>query len=38
MYFLSTTRINADNLLKTRIYHDTYQNGLDMYTDASYAP
>lgn len=37
VYFLSTTRINADNLLKTRIYHDTYQNGLDMYTDASYS-
>ena len=37
LYFLSNTRINANNLIKTRIYHDTYKNGLDMYTDASYS-
>lgn len=36
LYFLSSTRMGANNLLKTRIYHDTYKNGLDMYTDASY--
>lgn len=36
IYFLSTTRIGSDNVLKTRLYYDTYKNGLDMYDDASY--
>jgi iron complex outermembrane receptor protein len=36
VYFLSTTRIGADNVLKTRLYHDTYENGLDIYGDATY--
>jgi iron complex outermembrane receptor protein len=36
LYFLSTTRLNGSNVLKTRLYHDTYKNGLDMYKDASY--
>ena len=36
LYFLSSTRLGSDNLLKTRIYHDTYKNGLDIYTDAGY--
>ena len=36
LYFLSTTRLNSSNVLKTRLYHDTYKNGLDMYKDASY--
>lgn len=36
VYFLSTTRIGSNNVLKTRLYHDTYKNGLDMYRDASY--
>lgn len=36
LYFLSTTRIGNDNVLKTRLYHDTYKNGLDIYKDASY--
>lgn len=36
VYFLSTTRIGADNVLKTRLYHDSYKNGLDIYGDASY--
>lgn len=36
IYFLSTTRIGSDNVLKTRLYHDTYKNGLDMYKDGSY--
>ena len=37
LYFLSTTRLNGNNVLKTRLYHDTYENGLDMYKNASYA-
>ncbi len=37
LYLLSTTRIGNDNQLKVRLYHDTYKNGLDMYTDATYA-
>ena len=37
VYFLSTTRIGASNVLKTRLYHDTYKNGLDIYNDATYA-
>ena len=36
LYFLSTTRVNSNNVLKTRLYHDTYKNGLDMYQNASY--
>jgi len=36
IYFLSSTRIGENNVLKTRLYHDSYKNGLDMYTDASY--
>ena len=36
LYFLSTTRLNSNNLIKTRLYHDSYKNGLDIYTDASY--
>ncbi|ASI67856.1 TonB-dependent receptor [Diaphorobacter nitroreducens] len=36
VYFLSTTRIGSNNVLKTRLYHDTYKNGLDMYRDAGY--
>ncbi|WP_034387374.1 TonB-dependent receptor plug domain-containing protein [Comamonas composti] len=37
VYLLSNTRIGENNLLKARIYHDSYKNGLDMYTDASYS-
>ena len=37
IYFLSSTRIGTNNVLKTRLYHDTYENGLDIYSDASYA-
>lgn len=36
LYFLSSTRIGLNNLLKTRLYHDTYKNGLDIYTSSSY--
>lgn len=36
LYFLSTTRIGEHNLLKTKLFHDTYKNGLDMYTDGRY--
>lgn len=36
IYFLSSTRIGENNVLKTRLYHDSYKNGLDMYTNASY--
>lgn len=37
VYFVSSTRLNADNALRVRLYHDTYKNGLDMYTDATYS-
>ncbi|AVP57567.1 TonB-dependent receptor plug domain-containing protein [Pulveribacter suum] len=37
LYFLSTTRIGPDNVLKTRLYHDSYENGLDIYSDAAYS-
>ncbi|MDO5087794.1 MAG: TonB-dependent receptor [Comamonadaceae bacterium] len=36
LYFLGATRIGSNNLLKARLYRDTYRNGLDIYTDASY--
>ena len=36
LYFLSSTRIGSDSVLKARLYHDTYKNGLDMYKDASF--
>ncbi|MFC4621392.1 TonB-dependent receptor plug domain-containing protein [Comamonas nitrativorans] len=36
IYFLSSTRIGTNNVLKTRLYHDSYKNGLDMYTNAGY--
>ncbi len=37
LYFLSTTDIGVNNTVKFRLYEDKYSNGLDMYTDASYA-
>lgn len=37
LYFISSTRLGADNMLKTRLYHDTYSNRIDAYQDASYA-
>lgn len=37
VYVLTSTRLDAGNVLKTRLYHDTYKNGLDMYRNASYA-
>ncbi len=37
VYFLSNTAIGLNNSIKTRIYYDTYKNGLDMYTSSAYA-
>jgi iron complex outermembrane receptor protein len=36
LYFLSTTRIGSDNVLKTRLYRDTYENGMESFKDANY--
>lgn len=37
LYFLSSTELSDALTLKTRLYADKYQNGLDMFTDASYS-
>lgn len=37
VYFLSSTRLGQNNVLKTRVYHDTYKNKIDAFTDARYA-
>ena len=36
LYFISSTRLNQNNVLKARVFHDTYKNKLDAFTDASY--
>ena len=37
LYFLSRTQLGAHNLLSARLWYDRYENGLDMYTNASYS-
>ena len=37
LYFISSTRLNQNNVLKARVFHDTYKNKLDAFTDASYS-
>ncbi len=37
LYFISSTRLGSDNVLKARVFHDTYKNKLDAFTDGSYA-
>lgn len=37
LYFISSTELSDALTLKTRLYADKYQNGLDMFTDASYS-
>ena len=36
LYFISSTRLGANNVLKARVFHDTYKNKLDAFTDGSY--
>ncbi|WP_432786678.1 Colicin I receptor [Oligella sp. MSHR50489EDL] len=36
VYFISNTALGSDHDLRFRVYRDTYENGLDMYTDATY--
>jgi len=37
IYFLSNIELGADSYVKVRAYHDTYQNTLHTYTDATYS-
>ncbi|WP_235605153.1 MULTISPECIES: TonB-dependent siderophore receptor [unclassified Rhodanobacter] len=37
LYFISNTQLGADHALKFRLYGDKYSNGLDAYTDGTYA-
>lgn len=37
LYFISRTRLGEHNVLKARVFHDTYKNKLDAFTDASYS-
>lgn len=37
LYFISNTRINENNMLKARVYHDTYKNSILAFSDASYS-
>lgn len=36
VYFISNTAIGADHDLRFRVYRDEYENGLNMYDDASF--
>ncbi|MDD2701008.1 MAG: TonB-dependent receptor [Sideroxydans sp.] len=36
LYFVSRTGLGTDEVLKTRIYWDKFDNGLDIYADATY--
>ncbi|HEL3782855.1 TPA: TonB-dependent receptor [Stenotrophomonas maltophilia] len=36
LYFIGNTRLGEHTTLRTRVYRDTYGNGLDAYTDGSY--
>ena len=36
LYFISSTDLGQDLTLKTRLYHDTYENLLEAYTNDSY--
>lgn len=36
LYFIGNTRLGEYTTLRTRVYRDTYGNGLDAYTDGSY--
>lgn len=37
LYFVGNTRLGRHATLRTRVYRDTYGNGLEAYTDGSYA-
>ncbi|WP_298211292.1 TonB-dependent receptor [Acidovorax sp.] len=37
LYFISSTRLGQNNVLKARVFHDTYKNKLDAFTDGTYA-
>ena len=37
LYFISSTRIGQNNVLKARVYHDTYKNKILAYSNASYS-
>lgn len=36
LYFIGNTQLGQHTTLRTRLYRDTYGNGLDAYTDGSY--
>ena len=36
LYFIGKTRLGQNNLLKARVFRDTYKNKLDAFTDGSY--
>lgn len=37
VYFISSTRIGQNNVLKARVFHDTYKNSILAFSNASYA-
>ncbi len=37
LYFISQTQISPTELIKTRLYHDEFDNQINTYTDASYS-
>jgi len=37
LYFISSTRLGQDNVLKARVFHDRYSNRLEAFADAGYA-
>lgn len=37
LYFISKTALGPSETLKVRLYHDAYDNAIDMYTDDTYA-
>ena len=37
VYFISSTRLNQNNVFKARVFHDTYKNKLDAFSDGSYS-
>ena len=37
VYFISSTRLGQNNVLKARVFHDTYTNRINAYTDGRYA-
>lgn len=37
VYFVSSTRLGQNNVLRTRVFHDTYKNKLEGFSNATYS-